>query len=558
MRQTDLSGLADSFLRGIGYPNFLGASFCDHRIVETHISVVIIGRELVLKFKKPILLDFLDYSTLKKRWQAACNEVALNRRLSDGVYLGLWPILAINKEFSETDVVTTDVSDSTPAGLLEVAVVMRTLAMDSMLSEIIRGDRLSIDLHIDPLAKKLASFHRLEMSKKREVVRVFGRATIDIISKESCDNIKSLEAENSKQLLSTGAKGALERVKTYADSFLGASSAEEKFAKRDRLGYVVDGHGDLRTEHISFRAGSVNIIDCIEFSESLRMVDVLSDIAFLCMDLDFLQRSDVAVEFLNRYKRYFGRDCELSLFTFYSVYRAMVRAKVEILKYIQVVNGAASNLSDCLAFEAKNCLARAERYLALASRYVLEIRRPFLIATAGVMGVGKSTLANYIGAMSGAQVLASDKVRKELFPPALDDKSLPFRSGKYSESATEATYKAIFKCAERCLFYGNPVVLDAAFSQKRYRKDLRELARKYQVPGLIANCSLDYDKLRDRLKMRETDSRSLSDGRVELLDKHIESFEPLDSNEGLVVVEVDTEASLESQFGRVLSALKDT
>ncbi len=343
--------------------------------------------------------------------------------------------------------------------------------------------------------------------------------------------------------LTPAATRALEAAESYTRSFF--ENERRTLEARGAEGLIIEGHGDLRTEHVSFPGRKVVIIDCVEFSEALRTVDILGDIAFLRMDLDFRRRSDLAELFLEGYAQAFSGAYNRRLLDFYSVYRAMVRAKIAVLSTDQ-------RSGDEAAVAAS--VVQVENYLALASRYAWQLRGPVLAVMSGLMGVGKSTLAQHIGAQCYAVVLRSDVIRKELYPANVSDRRTPFGEGIYAPEATTATYAEMLRRAEKELTRGNPVILDASFAKSAQRDAVAKLARKLGVEFVFVECRLDETETLRRLAAREGNLSQASDGRRELYFVQKDHFEPI-SRQIHPCISLSTAETIQDQAGSVLSAL---
>ena len=153
---------------------------------------------------------------------------------------------------------------------------------------------------------------------------------------------------------------------------------------RATAGRIVEGHGDLRPEHI-YLNDHPTVIDCIEFSEELRIVDIADELSFLEMECERLGDGGLGHSVLAEYQRVSGDHVPDSLLSFYRCYRAMVRAKVALLRSQQQTNYMAT-ASDQLVGQ----------YIDLAEQYAKELGPPTLLIVGGLMGSGKSTLGGNI------------------------------------------------------------------------------------------------------------------------------------------------------------------
>jgi predicted kinase len=265
-----------------------------------------------------------------------------------------------------------------------------------------------------------------------------------------------------------------------------------------------DGHGDLRLEHVyrfpeRSSPDDLVIVDCIEFSDGLRHADPVADIAFLVMDLVRRNRWDLGRAFAEAYFRA-ARDAEGdALLPFYTAYRAVVRSKVHGLKY------AAPEVS---AADRATALAEARAHWLVALGELDEAgRRPALILVGGLPGSGKSTLARALIEHAGFVAVSSDLVRKEMAGlTGSESASAPFGAGIYSPEWTEQTYAECARWAERILFEGGRVVVDASFGREVNRRTFLDLARRSGVPTVFLQCQAEPTVIRARLDARRHDA----------------------------------------------------
>jgi predicted kinase len=262
-------------------------------------------------------------------------------------------------------------------------------------------------------------------------------------------------------------------------------------------------------------AGDIYIYDCIEFNDRFRYCDTASEIAFLAMDIDRYGRADLSDSFVKAYIRASG-DGELdALLNFYKCYRAYVRGKVACFKY-----------DDPYLKNKDSILQEAQLYFDLAYRYAFP--RPALIIVTGLIGTGKTTVAEAIGRGLGCTVLSSDVIRKELAgipPPERHYDS--FAAGLYSPQSTKKTYSEIFRRAGELLDKGHPVVLDASFRKRSDRLAARDLAAEYGAVFLAVECVAPDETIRQRLEKRSR-AGSVSDGRWEIFADIKKDFDPVD------------------------------
>jgi len=279
-------------------------------MMQTQMSFVFLAGEYVYKFKKPVNLGFLDYTTLDKRLFYCQREVELNRRLCPDAYLGVVPI-------------TRDKGGITVEGqgeVIEYAVKMRRLPQEAMLNVLLGKDRVSAEM-LTGVAKRLADFH--EKAETSAAISAFGE--LDTITTNTGENFSQTE----KYIGTTISQEEYRHIKDYTEEFIEKNTA--LFGKRVADGRIKDCHGDLHAAHICF-TNDICIYDCIEFNDRFRYCDVASEIAFLAMDLDHYRRADLSRSFVDDYVN-FSRDKELlRMLDFYKCYRAYVRGKVESFK----------------------------------------------------------------------------------------------------------------------------------------------------------------------------------------------------------------------------------
>ena len=271
-------------------------------VVQTHTSWVILLEDFVYKIKKPVNFGFLDYSTLERRRENCEKEVLLNRRLCPWVYVGVVPVSELNGEWV--------VENS--SNVVEYAVKMRRIPEDRILSN--RLDEAS-ETEIKRVAKRVARFH---LSADR--VDEFGKP--EVMKFNTDENFQQTEEFVGITISAEDYEFIKERTNIFYEIH------EDLFYKRMEDGRIRDGHGDIRLEHVAFLDYGVCIFDCIEFNDRFRYGDVLNDMCFLSMELDFFDRRDLSGIYEREYLE-ITQDPEFELFLpFFKCYRAYVRGKV--------------------------------------------------------------------------------------------------------------------------------------------------------------------------------------------------------------------------------------
>jgi len=308
-------------------------------LTQTHISFVFLTENFVYKVKKAVDLGFLDFTTLEKRRFFCEKELELNRRLCGDMYLEVVPI---NR--SRSNIIKIKGEGET----VEYAVKMKRMPEARMMSRLLEEKKVDNKL-IDRIAKIIADFHS-KAETNRRISELGSLAIIDTNWKENFEQTrefvgKTISMKNFKLI----------RERTY--DFMKANLSF--FEKRIAEGRVRDCHGDIHSGNI-FVTDRIYIFDAIEFNERFRYSDVASDVAFLAMDLDFKERTDLSNFFVERYVQYSG-DPELTkLLPFYKCYRAYVRGKVTSFKLKD------SNVN---SKEKKAATQEAKAYFKLATTY---------------------------------------------------------------------------------------------------------------------------------------------------------------------------------------------
>ncbi len=498
-------------------------------LVETHISWVLLGDREVLKIKKPVELGFVDFKLLQRRREACDDEVRLNARLAPGVYLGVLPI--VRHADGKLSV----------GGLGEIvdwAVHMRRLDDRARADFMLGGGVLTHD-HIDLVARAIAELHR-----QTAVTEDLASRWASAWALES--NVRDNFAQTAKFVLEYLDEGAANEVQRSQIAFL--SEHGPLISERIQAGRIRDGHGDLRLEHVYFDDEGLRIIDCIEFDERYRIADVCSDVAFLSMDLAARGRIDLAEWFLARYARFSGDYDMYPLVDFYEGYRAWVRAKVSAM--LAQDPGAGEDARRRAADEARRHFLLA---LACTRSPLVPLQ---LVCVGGMIGSGKSTVAETLSRELSWPVIDSDRARKQLL--GVEEKRAlldPAWSGAYGPDVTVRVYAETLRRASVVLASRRSVVIDASFRSAAARRGAQELARAHGAAFLFVECRAPLDVCRARLTNR---SKGPSDGRPAILDDFIASFEPVTELASTEHVVLDTARPVERSIDELLARLQAT
>jgi uncharacterized protein len=425
---------------------------------ETHSAVVLLMRDRAYKLKKPVDLGFLDFRTEPARSAACHREVELNRRLAPDVYLGV-----------------ADVSGPDGA-VCDHLVVMRRMPDDRRLATLV-SRRVAVDDDLRRVAHMVAALHA---SSDRNAL-ISAQGSRDAIRSRWTATFEQVRPFHTGVLVPEVAA----EVERLALRYL--AGREALFSARMNRGFVVDGHGDLLAEDIFCLPDGPRILDCLEFDDQLRYLDQLDDAAFLGMDLERLGAPDLAARYLAWYVEFAGDPAPSSLLHHFLAYRAFVRTKVASLRTAQGDAGAGA--------EAREHADVAHRHLATAA--------VTLVMVGGLPGTGKSTLAGGLADELGMVILQSDRLRKELAGVSPDQHvPAPYQAGLYEPARTERTYAELLARAERLLGLGESVVLDASWTDHRWRDAATATAERTHSDLAALRCVAPAELALERLRRR--------------------------------------------------------
>ncbi len=492
-------------------------------VIETHISWLFLTDQFVYKLKKPVRFEFLDFSTPEFRRAACLEEVRLNRRLAPDVYLEVVPVLQDSpgrfRLGGRQSKAGAGGLESTPGGerAIDWLVKMRRLPADRALDRLIRDKKIDAS-DLDNLAEYLAYFYT-------------ALPPLTVKTEDYRRKIKSHVLANRQDLLGALPEDWSLRVARVHDAQLRfLYLADDLLNTRVLNGRIVDGHGDLRPEHI-YLCQRPTIIDCIEFSQDLRQIDVLDELAFLCMECDLLGDTHIGRFLLERYRQNCGDDFPTSLLSFYQCYRACVRAKVHALRASQL--GCVPNED---GGPNETGLAEVKRYLGLADHYAALLGPPCLIVVHGLSGTGKSTLAKAISDSLAMTLLQTDVLRGELFSPT--DAAPGYSQGRYAAEQREQVYLLMLQRAEELLQKGCSVVLDGSFLSTQTRQAAALLAQRFKAFPLFLRCACPLPVARQRVVERRKKGERESEIVSGWLELQRQADEPDPTN--LHVVTLDT------------------
>jgi aminoglycoside phosphotransferase family enzyme/predicted kinase len=513
-----LPELVRALLEPRAYPEVPGKI----ELLQTQMSFVFLTDEFVYKVKKAVNLGYLDYTTEEKRQFYCQKEVELNRRLCPEVYLGVVPI---TRERGAIRI-------GGRGEVIEHAVKMRRLPQEAMMDVLLANNQVPSEM-VTRVAQKLATFH--QQAETSADISAFGQ--LSIIRQNTEENFTQTE----KYFSTTISRDKYQHIKDYTDSFIEINAP--LFQKRIARGRIRDCHGDLHAAHICFTNG-ICIYDCIEFNDRFRYCDVASEIAFLAMDLDHYGRADLSRSLVNAYVAE-SRDRELlELLNFYKCYRAYVRGKVESFKLDDPYIAPA---------EKRQTLEIASSYFDLAYAYTRP--RPVLFITTGLVGTGKTFLAQALAKRLGLVVISSDVIRKQLAGiPITEHRFEEFDSGIYSAEFSRKTYDKMFSEAKHILSDGGPVILDASFIKAGERLKAKRLAEEMGADFFIIECTLYEESIRKRLAQRR-EQEATSDGRWEIYEPQKRAFDPVVEASPQKHAIIDTSKPVEENIRQILDKM---
>jgi aminoglycoside phosphotransferase family enzyme/predicted kinase len=477
-------------------------------LLQTHISWILLAGPFAYKIKKPVNLGFVDFATAERRRWFCSEELRLNRRLAPDLYIDLAPVHGPADRASFHG----------DGPVLEVAVRMHRFPPGSLLSDRLGDGELPVSL-FDRLADDLAAFHAAAAVAPPETS--FGDP--ETVGRPAFANLEVLA-----DCAGPGAGAQLSALRDWTESEHRRLLAV--FAERRVEGRVRECHGDLHLGNMALHHGRIVVFDCLEFSPSLRWIDVVSDMAFLAMDLQQRGHRCLAVRVLNRWLEHGGDYTGLLTWRWYVVYRALVRAKVTALRMAQ---------ADLDPGERRQLPVRLAAYLAFAGA-VTRHDRPALLITHGVSGSGKSHLAQRLTSHLGWIHLRSDVERKRLFGLWGSRAGALLEGDPYRPEVTRALYhERLRDCATAILAAGFSLIVDATFLLREQRRSMEELAGSLGARYMILDVHCPEALARRRIEARLRAAADPSDADGAVLEGQLAGREPLSSEEGRCRLEVD-------------------
>jgi uncharacterized protein len=505
-------------LRPAAFPHPVGRL----EVRETNISWIVLTGPYAYKIMKSVDLGFIDTSTLSKRRHLCEEELRLNRRFAPELYVD---VLGITRGADGASV-----GGSGP--VVEYTVRMKQFDASAELSQLLEHGTVSVK-EIADLAVSMSEFHAGAAPATRGLDYPHTRQMQDAVLGNLAILLEHLDSQAQMP--------AIAALVDWTHRTLQDSMAHLRV--REQLGFIRECHGDLHAGNVVRWRGRLTPFDCLEFDPRLRWIDVMSDVAFLVMDLLAHGRKDLAFAFLNAYLEHSGDYDGVRLLPFYVVYRALVRAMVDSI-------GAGRDMVRREEFHQ-----RLRKRVNTAAAFIAS-SPPALFIMHGPSGSGKSSLSERLSPRLGAVRIRSDVERKRLArvqPPMPPGGG--FEQGIYTPEFTHRTYARLLECAESCLNGGVNVIVDAAFLNGEERSLFRELAANRGIQFLIVSCHADRQVMARRVETRRHARIDPSDADPAVLDRQLRTMEPLSPVEQSHLVAVDT--SLPSVYENTLAAIED-
>ncbi len=467
---------------------------CDQvKLVETHISKVYLTGDYAYKIKKPVDFGFLDFSKLDDRKHYCEEEIRLNSRLAEAIYL---EVVAIALDTQGK------INLKGKGDIVEYAVKMKQFDVAQQLDQLQKNKKLPLSL-ANQLANLIARFHQniaiapsqSDFGKAEQVLQPmmqnFEQIAPFLLQQQDIQQLKQLE---------------LWTQKTF-------TRIEPLLVERKQKGFIRECHGDMHLGNMTLYQDKVQIFDGIEFNDDFRWIDTASEIAFFYMDLEFLGARQFANQFLDHYLSQTGDYAMLAIFRFYKVYRALVRAKIAQFTAAQMDK----NSDDwCQQQEIY------QQYIKLASSYTQSLS-PQLIITHGVSGSGKSWVSQKVVTECGFIRIRSDIERKRLF-------SQQEKEQLYSRETTEKVYQHLLELSKMLLISGYDAIVDATFLQQKQRQLFINLAQSLSVNFTLLSIESDPKTIEQRLQKRQQ-GFDISDADLSIMQQQLKQQDNISDTE---------------------------
>lgn len=479
-------------------------------VIETHISWVILTGIFAYKIKKELTLSFLDFGTLQKRKYFCKEELRINRRWAPDLYLDVVPICGSAER----------PSFGGGGPVIEYALKLRQFPQQAQLDRQLAAGLLG-ESDMQDLAESIAAMH----TRAPRVAFPGAEQALQRVSAPMLENFPYIERATDLLLL--------RRLKSWTE--LSTAELGEVLVRRHENGCVRECHGDLHLKNLVRLSSGIVPFDGIEFSESLRNIDVISDITFLAMDLVTRARQDLASVFVNRYLERTGDYDGMGTFGLYFVYHCLILAKVAAIRSMERGDDDAAKDSD---------IATMKHYLVVAARWIRQ-GRPLLIVMHGLSGSGKTWLSSKLLSALPAIRIRSDVERRRAFGLGMTETSGSAPGeGLYTKEARGSVYGRLFDIAGTLLRSGFHVIIDASFLQQADRERAASIAESNQSRFIIVESVAQEATLFERVGRREATRIDASEAGPAVLKYQQTHIEPLTHTERDITVTVVTDQSV--------------
>jgi len=500
----------DSIIQAMQTPEFYDHEVSEVTMLQTHISWVFLTGKFAYKVKKPMNFGFLNFTELEQRKHFCEEEIRLNKRLADQIYINTVKITG-----SESQPALNGDGDT-----IEYAVKMRQFDQSQLIDKLLSDDQLQ-PMHIDDIAKQAADFHQnIAIADNQSELGTAESVYAPVI--QNFDQLDPLIKDNN-------AREQLKRLQQWSEAEF--KKTESILQQRKEQGFIRECHGDMHLGNMALVNNQVTIFDGIEFNDEFRWIDVMSEIAFLVMDLIDRNAAAYAYRFLNHYLELTGDYEGLQVLRFYLVYRAMVRAKIASFTLLT---------PDLPETEQQKVMQQYRSYTNLAESFT-KANQQFLYITHGVSGSGKTTVSQSLLEEKALIRIRSDIERKRLYNlKATESSQSSTDGGIYTDEANLKTYQQLDFFAKLTLISGFSVVIDATFLKRENRKPFQELAVELSAQFIIIELTNDKDTLKQRILNRSSEKNNASEADLNVLEKQLSQYKPLDDDEEGFIQRIDS------------------
>jgi uncharacterized protein len=491
MTMAELPRHLAGLLRADAYPHEVR----EIRLIETHISWVLLTGEYAYKIKRPVKFPFVDLSSMERRAFYCSEELRLNRRFAPELYLDTCEV--------REDGASVHIGGT--GRIVDHCVKMKQFARTEELDRLLEAGQIEPDA-LAGFGRELADIHaKLPVAQQTDP---WG----------SAERVRQGMLENVQQYQDAAARAGFDSPTGLGADLTARLDAVSAVIDRRRAnGRVRECHGDLHTRNIVRRGTRLVAFDCMEFEPAFRWIDVAEDIALLMADLRARGFARHAHAFLADYLTRTGDFGLCRVLDLYRAHRALTRAKVAAFEKSQADH-------DAQMAEVRGALSR---------------KSPLLTLMSGLSGSGKTWLARRLAPDLGAVHIRSDIERKRMSGLAehADSHSQP-GAGLYSAGQSERVYDHLAECAEDVIAGGYSAIVDAAFLLRAQRSRFVELARRLSVPVQVVVCEAPLAMLRKRVADRHTAGTDASEADLAVLEWQMKHQEPIQSAESLPVIKV--------------------